>query len=111
MDTQNTLKYGSVFKLDDMADYEKGKAYKTSVFGNSAFQMFLLTFDDDTAMPAHKAPGNALITVLKGKAKFTYEGKEYELKEGDSFAMTKGATHSIDAKGKFKMLLTISLEA
>lgn len=104
-----TMHFGKVFKLRKLVEYEEGTVKKTPIMGNDQFKMMLLSFDKDAHLAEHKAPGDALILALKGKATLRYEGKNYHLEEGKSFFMKKGAVHDITAHGKFKMQLTIDL--
>ena len=39
----------------------------------------LMAFDEGTGLPPHRAPGNAILTALEGKAIIGYEGQDYEL--------------------------------
>lgn len=48
--------------------------------------------------------------ALEGKATIGYEGKDYELKEGECFRFEKNGLHSVTANGKFKMALLLVLE-
>ena len=35
----------------------------------------LMAFDAGTSLPPHRAPGNAILTALEGKAIIDYEGR------------------------------------
>ena len=63
-----------------------------------------------TGLTPHRAPGNAIVFALEGKATIGYEGKDYELKEGECFRFEKNGLHSVTANGKFKMALLLVLE-
>lgn len=106
---EKTFGFGEILKLEDLIDYEKGKALKKEILSSDAGKLILISFDDNALLPAHAAPGNAVIFALKGKADITYEGKTFKIHEGESFAMAKGAEHSIKSDGKFKMALVIYL--
>ena len=66
--------------------------------------------DEGTGLTPHRAPGNAIVFALEGKATIGYEGKDYELKEGECFRFEKNGLHSVTANGKFKMALLLVLE-
>ena len=70
----------------------------------------LMAFDEGTGLTPHRAPGNAILTALEGKAIIGYEGKDYELNAGESFRFDKNGLHSVTAQGKFKMSLLLVLE-
>ena len=72
---------------------------------------FVLTaFDAGTGLTPHRAPGNAILTALDGKATIGYEGHDYELTVGQSFRFEKNRLHSVTANEKFKMSLLLVLE-
>ena len=50
------------------------------------------------------------VFALEGKATIGYEGKDYELSEGECFRFEKNGLHSVTANGKFKMALLLVLE-
>lgn len=51
-----------------------------------------------------------MLSYLHGKATIGYEGKDYELSEGECFRFEKNGLHSVTANGKFKMALLLVLE-
>ena len=63
-----------------------------------------------TGLTPHRAPGNAILTALDGKATIGYEGHDYELTAGQSFRFEKNGLHSVTANAKFKMSLLLVLE-
>ena len=70
----------------------------------------LMAFDEGTGLTPHRAPGNAILTALEGKAIIGYEGKDYELNACESFRFDKNGLHSVTAQGRFKMSLLLVLE-
>ena len=81
----NILKAGQPTELKDLISYEDGSI-------------------------ANRAPGNAILTALEGKAVIGYEGQDYELTAGQSFRFDKNGLHSVTAQGKFKMSLLLVIE-
>ena len=82
-------KAGEVFALHDQISYEKGKAVKKVVEEGTAMKLILVAIEE-SELPTHAAPMNALVTVLDGKGTLTYLGKQYTLHKGDSFIFNKG---------------------
>ena len=58
----------------------------------------------------HRAPGNAIIFALEGKAVIDYEGKDYTISAGENFRFDKNGLHSVTADERFKMGLLLVLE-
>lgn len=104
------IEAGKVFQLADLVPYEKGKINHMGIAHDDNMKFFVMAFDDDQELPAHKAPGEALAFALEGKAIITYEGKDYPIKAGENFSMAAGALHSVKAQGKFKMALFLISE-
>ena len=68
----------------------------------------VFSFDKNEEISTHASGGDAMVTVLDGKGKFTISGKEYFLEEGQSIVMPKDEPHSVFGEEKFKMLLVVS---
>ena len=75
--------------------------------------MKLLTFKRSNfckgeEISSHAAGGDALVTVLEGKGKFTIDGDEYIISEGESIVMPKDIPTAVYGEENFKMLLIVS---
>lgn len=106
----NIIKSGEVMKLKDLISYEEGSISNLDVVSNDTMKFVLMAFDEGTGLTPHRAPGNAIIFALEGKATIGYEGKDYTLSEGEHFRFDKNGLHSVTADGKFKMGLLLVLE-
>lgn len=109
--TMNSIvKAGEVMKLKDLISYETGSISNLDVVSNPTMKFVLMAFDEGTGLQPHRAPGNAIIFALEGKAVIGYEGKDYEISAGENFRFEKDGLHSVTANGKFKMGLLLVLE-
>ena len=106
----NIVKSGEVMKLKDLISYEEGSIANLDVVSNGTMKFVLMAFDEGTGLTPHRAPGNAIIFALEGKATIGYEGKDYTLSAGENFRFDKNGLHSVTAQGKFKMALLLVLE-
>ncbi|MFR3729612.1 cupin domain-containing protein [Lacrimispora sp.] len=104
------LKANEVFDLKKLIDYEEGSIVNIDLASGKDMKFMILAFDDGCMLSEHKAPGDALFFALEGKAILNYEGKSYNIKEGENFRFEKNGLHSVKAEGKFKMALLLSLE-
>ena len=104
------VKSGEVMKLKDLISYEEGSIANLDVVSNGTMKFVLMAFDTGTSLPPHRAPGNAILTALEGKAIIDYEGQDYELNAGESFRFDKNGLHSVTPQGKFKMSLLLVIE-
>ena len=104
------LKAGEATELKDLISYEEGSIANLDLAHTDNMKFVLMAFDEGTGLTPHRAPGNAILTALEGKAIIGYEGQDYELTVGQSFRFDKNGLHSVTAQGKFKMSLLLVLE-
>lgn len=104
------VKAGEVFTLKNLLPYEEGSIVNMDIASNSKMKFVIMAFDEGTGLSPHRAPGDAVIFALEGKATISYEGKEHLLSEGENFCFAKNGLHSVKAEGRFKMALLITLE-
>lgn len=98
-----------ILKIKDQVEYQEGQVVSKTLVQNELVSVTIFSFDKDEEISAHAAGGDALVTVLEGKGKFTIGGKEHILKEGESIIMPKNIPHAVYGEEKFKMLLVVSL--
>ena len=96
------VKSGEVMELKDLISYEEGSIANLDVVSNGTMKFVLMAFDEGTGLTPHRAPGNAIIFALEGKATIGYEGKDYTLSARENFRFDKNGLHSVTAQGKFK---------
>ena len=94
--------------LADLVDYSTGQVVSKTLVQNSAVSMTLFSFDKGEEISSHSAGGDAMVTVLDGKGKFTVGGTEYILEKGETLIMPKGIPPAVFGIEKFKMQLTVS---
>ena len=104
------LKAGAATELKDLISYEEGSIANLDLAHTDNMKFVLMAFDEGTGLTPHRAPGNAILTALEGKAIIGYEGQDYELTAGQSFRFDKNGLHSVTAQGRFKMSLLLVLE-
>ena len=106
----NLVKAGEVMKLKNLIQYEEGSISNLDIVSNTTMKFVLMAFDEGTGLQPHRAPGNAIIFALEGKAVIGYEGKDYTISAGENFRFEKNGLHSVTADGKFKMALLLVIE-
>ncbi len=106
----NLVKAGEVMKLKNLIQYEEESISNLDVVSNPTMKFVLMAFDEGTGLQPHRAPGNAIIFALEGKAVIGYEGKDYTISAGENFRFEKNGLHSVTADGKFKMALLLVIE-
>ena len=106
----SVIKAGEATELKNLISYEEGSIANLDLAHTDNMKFVLMAFDEGTGLTPHRAPGNAILTALEGKAIIGYEGQDYELTAGQSFRFDKNGLHSVTAQGKFKMSLLLVLE-
>lgn len=75
---------------------------------NELVSVTIFSFDKGEEISTHAVGGDAMVTVLEGKGKFTIGGDEFYLEAGQTIIMPKDIPHSVYGEEKFKMMLVVS---
>lgn len=94
--------------LKDQVAYQPGQVVSKTLVQNDAVSMTIFSFDKGEEISTHAAAGDAMVTVLEGKGKFTVGGKEFFLTEGETLIMPKDIPHAVYGEEQFKMQLIVS---
>lgn len=97
-----------ILKLKEVVDYQEGQVVSKTLVQNELVSVTVFSFDKGEEISTHASSGDAMVTVLEGKGKFTISGEEYFLEEGQTIIMPKDEPHSVYGEEKFKMLLVVS---
>ena len=95
-------------KLKDMVDYQEGQVVSRTLVQNDSVSMTIFSFDKGEEISTHASGGDAMVTVLEGKGRFTVGGEVFILKEGETLIMPKDVPHAVYGEEQFKMQLTVS---
>lgn len=98
------------FNVSDLLDYEHDSIVNLNLSTTDKTTISLMAFDKGQGLTEHKAPGEALLTIVDGTCILGYEGVEYTLTKGDSFGFKKGGRHYLKALEQFKMVLILEKE-
>ena len=97
-----------VMVLKDQVSYQEGQIVSKTLVQNDKVSMTIFSFDKGEEISSHSAGGDAMVTILDGKGKFTVGGVEYVLEKGETLIMPKGIPHAVFGLERFKMQLTVS---
>mgnify|MGYP000041907701 FL=1 len=97
-----------ILELKNMVEYQEGQVVSKTLVQNELVSVTIFSFDKGEEISTHAAGGDAMVTVLEGKGKFTIGGKEYILEAGQTIIMSKDIPHSVFGEEKFKMILVVS---
>lgn len=60
-----------VLTLKDQVEYQKGQVVSKTLVQNELVSMTIFSFDKGEEISSHAAGGDAMVTVLEGKGRFT----------------------------------------
>lgn len=101
---------GKKIKLVDYLDYVDGGIANIDLVSKDGFKLILMAFDAGEGLKPHKAPGDALVVALEGKAKLLVGDKEIEVESGEQIVFPENVIHNVTAITRFKMLLILSVD-
>ncbi len=94
--------------LKDLVEYQDGQVVSKTLVQNDKVSMTIFSFDKGEEISSHSAGGDAMVTVLDGKGRFTVGGEVFVLSEGETLIMPKGIPHAVFGEERFKMQLIVS---
>lgn len=94
--------------LKDQVQYQEGQVVSKTLVQNEKVSMTIFSFDKGEEISTHAAPGDAMVTVLEGKGRFTAGGEVFYLEAGDTLIMPKDIPHAVFGEEQFKMQLVVS---
>ena len=97
-----------VLELKNLVEYQDGQVISKTLVQNELVSVTVFSFDKGEEISTHASSGDAMVTVLEGKGKFTISGEEYILEAGQTIIMPKDEPHSVYGEDKFKMILVVS---
>jgi quercetin dioxygenase-like cupin family protein len=98
---------GIVAKTALLIDYQPGAVVSRTLIDRKSGTVTLFSFDKGQGLSEHKAPYDALVQVLDGKAQIFISGKPSIVKEGQMIILPANKPHALKAVARFKMLLTM----
>lgn len=95
-------------ELKNVVEYQEGQVVSKTLVQNDYVSMTIFAFDKGEEISTHVAGGDAMVTVLEGKGKFTVGGEVFFLEAGETLIMPKDIPHAVYGEEKFKMQLVVS---
>lgn len=94
--------------LKDQVEYQAGQVVSKTLVQNEAVSMTIFSFDKGEEISTHAAGGDAMVTVLEGKGRFTVAEEVFYLEAGETLIMPKDIPHAVYGEERFKMQLVVS---
>jgi quercetin dioxygenase-like cupin family protein len=94
-------------KLAGLVKYSCDSIVSKTIIDKSVGTLTLFAFDAGQGLSEHQAPYDALVQIVEGAAVLTIGGKKIKAAAGEIVIMPANIPHAVQAKEKFKMLLTM----
>ena len=98
---------GVPFNLKNHVPYAIGSVVSKTLIKKDIGTITLFAFDAGQGLSEHKAPFDAVVTILDGQAEITIGGKTSTVVTGEMLIMPANITHALHAEKQFKMLLVM----
>lgn len=96
--------------LAEWVKYQTGSVVSREIIRKATGTVTVFAFDEGQGLSEHKAPFDALVYILDGKADIVIAGKHSQLKRGEMIVMPANQPHALKAVSRFKMLLVMIRE-
>ena len=94
--------------LKELVEYQEGQVVSKTLVQNDYVSMTIFSFNKGEEISTHAAGGDAMVTVLEGKGRFTVGDEVFYVEEGETLIMPKDIPHAVYGEERFKMQLTVS---
>jgi quercetin dioxygenase-like cupin family protein len=94
-------------KLGGLVEYSRDSVVSKTIIDKSVGTVTLFAFDAGQGLSEHQAPYDALVQIVDGSAILIIGGKKIKASAGQIVIMPANVPHAVQAKEKFKMLLTM----
>lgn len=98
---------GKPFNYILSIDYQTDGIVSKRIIQQEKGNITLFAFDEGQKLSEHTAPFDAVVQVLDGTAEIIIGGNPHMLSAGETIIMPANVPHAVNAKQRFKMLLTM----
>ncbi len=102
------IDFAKVLSLKDSVEYAAGQVVSKTLVQNNGLGITLFAFAKGEGISTHESKGDALVYALDGTGKITIDGKDYEVKAGETIVMPANHPHAVYGQENFKMLLVVA---
>ncbi len=99
--------YGKAAALEQLIGYADDSIVSKTLLDKPIGTITLFAFDKGQKLSEHTAPYDAVVQVLDGHCQLTIDGQAKQVAAGEIIIMPGNVPHSVTAREKFKMLLTM----
>lgn len=93
--------------LEQLIEYANDSVVSKTLIDKPSGTLTLFAFDAGQRLSEHSVPFDAVVQVINGQAIITIGGTEHAVDTGQVIIMPANVPHAVNARQKFKMLLTM----
>ena len=94
-------------RLSEHVQYADGSIVSRALVQKQVGSLTLFAFDAGQGLNEHMAPYDAYVQILEGEGEFVIGGQVVKAGSGEAVLMPANVPHAVNARHKFKMLLTM----
>lgn len=101
------IEFSKALNLGDLVSYEEGQVISRTIAQIPSANITLFSLDEGEGISTHVTSGDAMVQILDGSAEITIGDNTYTVKSGETIIMPSDIPHGLEARERFKMLLTV----
>jgi len=101
------IEFSKVLNLKDLITYQEGQVVSRTIAQIPSANITLFSLDKGEGISPHVTAGDAMVQILDGEAEITIGDEVFNVKAGETIIMPSGIPHGLEARERFKMLLTV----
>jgi quercetin dioxygenase-like cupin family protein len=107
MDPGTLAEISTAVSPSTLVEYQPGAVVSRTLLKRSGGTMTVFAFDAGQALSEHTAPFDAVVHVLDGEAEIVLAGTARLVVAGEMLLLPAGQAHAVNARSRFKMILTM----
>ena len=105
--TAEPIEPARVVRLAEHVQYADGSIVSRALVQKPVGSITLFAFDAGQGLNEHTAPYDAYVQILDGEGELVIGGQVVNVKSGEAILMPANVPHALNARQRFKMLLTM----
>lgn len=101
------IEFSKVIDLKELITYQEGQVISRTLAQIQQANITLFSLDKGEGISTHVTSGDAMVQILDGTAEITIGDEVFNVKAGETIIMPSDVPHGLEAKERFKMLLTV----
>lgn len=101
------IEFSQALNLKERIAYQQGQVISMTIAQIPSVNITLFSLDEGEGISTHTTSGDAMVQILDGEAEITIGDTLLTVKEGETVIMPSDIPHSLEARKRFKMLLTV----